>query len=131
MGEEKVKIGIIGCGRSGMPLMEEFTKHPYIEIKGVADLNPDTPGIKLAKEKGIFATTNPMDLVRMGDELNFLIDVSGDKDLKKRIKDYYAETGNKKTIIIHDLTARFLISLCSKSCALTKTFHPDDIGIGD
>lgn len=130
MTEDKVRIGIIGGGRTGLPLIDEFMKYSYIGIKGVADLNPDTPGMKLAKENGIYTTTDAMDLVKLGEELDFLIEASGDKTLKKKIKDYYTKTGNKKTIIIHDLTARFLVSLCSKSNFLAKTFHPDDIGIG-
>ncbi|MDP3013225.1 MAG: hypothetical protein Q8M92_03220, partial [Candidatus Subteraquimicrobiales bacterium] len=64
------RIGIIGGGRTGLPLMGEFMKYSYIEIKGVADLNPDTLGMKLAKENGIYTTTDGMDLVKLGEELD-------------------------------------------------------------
>ncbi len=128
---EKVKIALIGAGRTGTPLLKELLKYPYVEVVGVADLNLEAEGVKLAREKGIYTTADPMELVKKGEEIDILIEVSGDKGLKRRIKDYFEEIGNKKTIIMHDLVARLLITVCTGQQELVPSFHPEDVGIGD
>lgn len=128
---EKVKIALIGAGRTGTPLLRELFKYPFVEVVGVADLNPQAEGVKLAREKGVYTTADPMELVKKGDEIDILIEVSGDKTLKRRIKDYFESIGNKKTIIMHDLIARLFITVCTGQQSLVPSFHPDDVGIGD
>lgn len=127
---DKVRIGLIGAGRTGTPLLKEFLKYKYVEIVGVADVSEKAQGIKLAVSKGIFTTTKPMDLVKLSADIDILIEVSGDMKLKKKIKEYFAKSRNKKTIIMHDLTARLFISMITKKIKLIPGFHPDDIGIG-
>ncbi len=128
---EKVKIALIGAGRTGTPLLRELFKYPFVEVVGVADLNPQAEGMKLAREKGIYTTQDPMELVKKGEEIDVLIEVSGDRSLKRRIKDYFEEINNKKTIIMHDLIARLFITVCTGKQSLVPSFHPDDVGIGD
>ena len=127
---DKVKVGLIGAGRTGTPLLKEFLKYTYVEIIGVADINEKAQGIKLAVSKGIFTTTKPMGLVKRSADIDILIEVSGDMKLKKKIKEYLAKSRNKKTIIMHDLTARLFISMTTKKTKLIPGFHPDDVGIG-
>lgn len=128
---EKVKIALIGAGRTGTPLLRELFKYPFVEVVGVADLNPQAEGVKLASEKVVYTTSDPMELVKKGEEIDVLIEVSGDKSLKKQIKSYFEEVDNKKTIIMHDLIARLFITVCTGEQSLVPSFHPDDIGIGD
>lgn len=127
----KVSVALIGAGRTGTPLLKELVKYPYVEIVGAADLDPAAEGITFAKGRGVFTTSDPMDLVKKGEAIDILIEVSGDVDLKKRIKDYFEQIGNKKTIIMHDLVARLFISVCAQQGELVPTFHPQDVGIGD
>lgn len=127
---DKINVALIGGGRTGTPLLHEMLKYPYINITGVADLNPAAEGIMVAAEKGIFTTSDPMTLVKKGDEIDILIEVSGDNALKKAIKSALEKSGNKKTIIMHDLIARLFISVCTQQDRLIPTMHPDDIGIG-
>lgn len=128
---EQVSVALIGAGRTGTPLLRELFKYPYIQVVGVADLNSEAEGIQLAKGKGIFTTTDPMDLVKKGEAIDILIEVSGDAELKKRIKDYFEQIGNKKTIIMHDLIARLFVSVATQQANLISTFHPFDVGVGD
>lgn len=127
---DKVKISLIGAGRTGTPLIEELSKYNYIEIKGVADISPDSPGMKLAEDKGIYTTTDPQDLAKMGDQIDIMIEVSGDGSFKKTLKEYYEKTDNRHTIIMHDLLARLLLSVIENSEELFKTYHPQDDGVG-
>lgn len=127
---DKIKVGLIGAGRTGTPLLKELMKFRYIEIIGVADLNPKAQGIKLAAVKKIFTTAKPMELVRKAADIDILIEVSGDAKLKKGIKDYLKKSKNKRTIIMHDLIARLFISVATKKTKLIPGFHPKDIGVG-
>ncbi len=127
---DKVSVAIIGAGRTGTPLLRELLKYSYVEIIGIADLNPAAEGIKLATEKGIFTTSDPMALVEKGTAIDILVEVSGDNSLKKRIKDQFEKSGNKKTIIMHDLIARLFISVCTQQKELIPSLHPEDVGIG-
>ena len=127
---DKINIALIGAGRTGTPLLKEMIKYSYINIIGVADLNEAAEGMKIAAKNGIFATTNPVELISKGDEIDILVEVSGDLTLKKVIKDYLQNTNNKKTIIMHDMVARLFISMTTQQSELIPSMHPDDIGVG-
>lgn len=127
---EKINVALIGAGRTGTPLLNEMIKYSYINIVGVADLNASAEGMKIAEENKIFATTNPVDLISKGEEIDVLVEVSGDLSLKKVIKDYFQNTNNKKTIIMHDLVARLFISMTTQQEQLIPSLHPEDVGVG-
>ena len=127
---DMIGVALICAGRTGTPILKELLKYPYITLVGVADLNPTAEGIKIAAEKGIYTTSDPMALVGKGDRIDILIEVSGDMALKKAVKSAFAKSGNKKTIIMHDLIARLFISVCTQQNTLIPTMHPDDVGIG-
>lgn len=127
---EKINLALIGAGRTGTPLLKELLKYPYINILGVADADPKAEGIKLAQEHGIPTSTDPMEVLKKGSLIDILVEVSGDPKLKKQIKDNFDQTHNTKTIIMHELIARLLISVCTQQDKLIPSFHPADIGIG-
>jgi len=127
---DAVSVALIGAGRTGTPLLKEMVKYSYLNIVGVADLNPDAEGMAIAKANGLFTTTDPVALISKGEEIDILVEVSGDKSLKKVIKDYFQNTNNRKTIIMHDLIARVFISMTSQQKQLIPSFHPDDVGVG-
>lgn len=128
---DQIGVALVGGGRTGTPILKEMMKYNYINIIGVADLNPTAEGIKIAAAKGIYTTSDPMALVSKGDAIDILIEVSGDAALKQSIKAAFAKSGNKKTIIMHDLIARLFISVCTQQQELIPTLHPDDIGVGN
>ncbi|MFZ3209428.1 MAG: hypothetical protein WA140_11450 [Geobacteraceae bacterium] len=128
--EDKLKVALIGGGRTGTPLLEELLKYSYVEIIGVSDFDPAAEGLRIAAEKEIFTTSEPMALVKKGECIDILIEVSGDASLKKHIKEYFEQTGNVKTLIMHDLIARLFISVCTKQDKLISGLHPADVGVG-
>lgn len=127
---DKVRIAVVGGGRTGTPLIEQFLEIPYVDLVGVADVDPESPGAALAKDNGVFFTTDALIFASKGDEIDLLIEVSGDPSVKRRLKDAFISEGNRHTIIMHDLVARLMISMVSDADELVASLHPGDSGIG-
>lgn len=125
-----VRIAIVGGGRTGLPLLEDFLKRPYVEVIGVADKDPSSPGAMLAREKGIFFTENADVLAAKASLIDVIIEVSGDPNVKPALKDAFQAQGNRHTIILQDVVARLFVSIIQNSQELVESFHPDDEGIG-
>lgn len=130
MAEDKVRVAVVGGGRTGTPLLENLLKRPFVEVVGVADVNPDSPGARMAQGAGVMFTTDYMDLARKGTEIDLLFELSGDPEVKPRLKAEYQAQGNRHTIIVHDLLARLMISIISGAEELVQTYHPHDDGVG-
>ncbi|PKQ38689.1 MAG: hypothetical protein CVT59_00965 [Actinobacteria bacterium HGW-Actinobacteria-1] len=125
-----VRIAIVGGGRTGLPLLEDFLKRPYVEVIGVADKDASSPGAKLAREKGIFFTENADVLAAKASLIDVIIEVSGDPKVKPALKDAFQAQGNRHTIILQDVVARLFVSIIQNSQELVESFHPEDEGIG-
>jgi len=127
---DTVRIAVVGGGRAGAPLIQEFLNRPYAELVGVADIDPESAGARIARDNGVFFTTDALELAAMGEGIDLLIEVSGDPTLKRRLKSAYVESGNLHTIIIHDLVARLVWTVISGADTLAPPVHPDDVGVG-
>lgn len=126
----KVRIAVVGGGRMGTPLIMDFLTRPFVSLVGVADVNPESRGAQIAKTHGIFFCEDTSVLAQKGEEIDMIIDVSGDPDVKKSLKQAFIDSNNRSTIIVHDLTARLIMSLAADSSELVETYHPEDRGIG-
>ena len=52
-----------------------------VEIVGIADINPDAPGMEAARKDGIFVTTNYSELTMLPD-VDIIIEVTGNQAVK-------------------------------------------------
>lgn len=127
---DKIRVAIVGGGRTGAPLLADFLKRPFVEVVGVADRDLDSPGCVMAREHGIFVVQHADVLAAKGSEIDLIIEVSGDPSVKKMLKDAFILQGNRETIIVHDVVARLILSLSANSDTLIQTYHPEDKGIG-
>ena len=127
---DTVRIAIVGGGRTGAPLIEDFLKRPYVELVGVADVDPNSPGAVLAKANGVFFTDDATVFASDGHMVDLLIEVSGDATVKRRLKDAFIQEGNRHTIIMHDLIARLLTTVVTGADELVPSVHPGDVGVG-
>ncbi len=127
---ERVRVAIIGGGRMGMPLIMDFLTRPFVEIAGIADRDTESRGAQIARQHGIFFCEDAATLAARGDDIDMIIDVSGDPQVKRQLKDAFVASDNRTTIIVHDLTARLIMSLAADSEELVETVHPEDRGIG-
>lgn len=108
---QTIRIILIGAGETGTPLLQQLLAAPFVEVIGVADLNDQMPGILLAREHGVQTTNDFMSLVRLGDAVDIIIDVTGVAKVREELREYMQESGNHHTIIMHELIAVLLMSL--------------------
>ncbi len=127
---ESVRIAVVGGGRAATPLIVDMMKRPFIEIVGIADINPDSPGARLARENGIFFCEHASVLAAKGDEIDMILELSGDRSVKPMLKDAFQLQGNRSTIIVQDLVARLILTLVEGADELVPSVHPEDRGIG-
>lgn len=71
-----IQVGIIGAGHGGTSLLDMMLHSHGLSIVGIADPNPNSPGIKLARSKGIFTTPDFRDLATLPGR-KILIDATG------------------------------------------------------
>ncbi len=50
---EKIKVAIIGTGNIGSDLLMKIKKSAFLECSLFTGVNPDSPGIRLAKDMGV------------------------------------------------------------------------------
>jgi len=77
---ERTQVAIIGAGRGGTSIIEIFYNDPLVKIVGVADTNPNAPGIRVAKRLGIPVTLDYRRLLR-SKKVDLIIDVTGSRDV--------------------------------------------------
>jgi transcriptional regulator with GAF, ATPase, and Fis domain len=77
------RVILIGAGSGGKALVELLRKDPTVEIVGVADKDESAPGLVLARELGLPASTNYKDF--LSTEANLIIDVTGDPSVGREI----------------------------------------------
>jgi predicted homoserine dehydrogenase-like protein len=108
---DKIRIAMIGAGETGTPLLKQLFEASFVEVVGVADLNEDMPGMKLARQHSVQTTSDFMTLARLGDAVDIIVDVTGVDTVRDQLRSYLQESGNHHTIIMHELIAVLLMSL--------------------
>jgi two-component system, NtrC family, sensor kinase len=80
-------IIILGAGRGGTALLESFLNLPRIRVLGIADKDPDAPGLKLAQLHHIPISQNPLDFLQRPD-IHLIVNVTGDSTLSDWLTQY-------------------------------------------
>jgi two-component system sensor histidine kinase DegS len=81
-------VAIIGAGRGGKALMEIFADDPLVRIVGVADVDPEAPGLSLAEQLAIPVTRDYRQLLAM-ERVDLIIDVSGNAEVWQFLQDFH------------------------------------------
>ncbi len=79
------RVAIIGGGRGGTALIEIFYKDPLVKILSIADVDPQAPGLKLARKRRIPTTTDYRQLPTLKN-LDVLIDVTGNSKVERELR---------------------------------------------
>ncbi|MBP2227601.1 oxidoreductase [Azospirillum agricola] len=113
MSTDLFRVAVIGAGETGTPLLHKLLDAPFVELLGVADLDREAPGVTLARERGVPTTTDFMELARLGERLDVLIDVTGVPAVREALRREMQESGNHHTLIVHEVVVQLLLSLLS------------------
>lgn len=124
---EKIRIALVGAGETGTPLLKQLLAADFVDLVGVADLNPEMPGIKLAKENGVPTTDDFMMLLGAGHTVDIVIDVTGVTKVRDKLRQHMHDSGNHHTIIMHELIAVLLMSL-SQGKLISMKHNTTDYG---
>lgn len=108
---EKYRIGMIGAGVTGTPLLRQLLDAPFVEMVGVADLDLRLPGIALAREHGVPVTSNFIEIAEQGDRVDIIIDVTGSRKVREDLRRFMQFSGNSHTVIVHERVALLMMSL--------------------
>ncbi|MGD9162831.1 MAG: hypothetical protein PVG39_30775, partial [Desulfobacteraceae bacterium] len=86
--ETHYKAGIVGGGQACHNLLQllcdNSSSRLKLEIAGIADINPDAPGISLARENGTFTTKDFHELFNING-LNLIIELTGIPEVADKI----------------------------------------------
>ena len=82
-----INIVILGAGKGGTALLESFLQLPRICLMGIADQNPETLGIQMARFHNIPTSQNPLELIQKPD-VHLIIDVTGDPTVPSLIQQH-------------------------------------------
>lgn len=106
---QKLQIVVIGAGETGTPLLQQLLNASFVQLRGVADLDPKQPGMVLAREHGVPVTTNFMELI--DHSVDIVIDVSGAPEVREVLRSNMVDTDNSHTLIVHESIALLMMSL--------------------
>ena len=104
-------IGIIGAGQAATELLQQLVAAEFVHIVAIADLKTDTLGIQLAQKHDVPTTTDINDILKLGEALDIIIDVTGVCAVRNQLRQHMAETNNKHTVIMHERLSALMVSL--------------------
>mgnify|MGYP001587969005 CR=1 FL=1 len=109
--QTKFRILVIGAGTAGVELLRQLATAEFVELVCVCDLNPDAPGMQLAREYGAPTSTDYLLILRDNRDIDIIIDVSGVEEVEDSLHTFMKYSDNKHTIIMHESIARLMVSL--------------------
>lgn len=121
MSNIQLKIGVIGAGKTGKNLIKHLRGFDFVDLVQVADIREDAPGYVFAKENGIAVTKDYMDVAKLGNKVDIIIEVTGKKEVKNNLRAYMQENGNKHTVIVPELVAVLMMSIAEGK--FVDSFH--------
>lgn len=62
---QEFPVLILGAGRGGSALLEMFLDESMVKVIAIADVNQDSPGIKLARSQGIPAYADVIEAIKV------------------------------------------------------------------
>jgi acetaldehyde dehydrogenase (acetylating) len=108
-----ISVAVVGAGETGTPLLELLLKADFVKVLGVADLDPQQPGMVLAREHGVLTTGSFMELTEPGKDVDIIIDVTGVPQVRDQLRRHLEQSHNSHTILMHERIVMLVLSLIS------------------
>ena len=119
--EDHINIAIVGLGRVGTTFLKKLFDYRErgISIIAVTELNPDSPGLEFAAQKGIPVVASKDDITAMGEKADVIFNLTGDPSIERTMRLAQVKGGNHNTVVGSTVMASLLWKLISEE-ALPK-----------
>lgn len=111
----ELSVGIVGAGKGGSALIETLSDFDNIKIEGIADINHEAPGLKLAIKKGIKCFESAESMLK-SKTFDVIFEVTGDKDAAINIRRLIPDS----TALVDGRTANIMLTLIKDREELLK-----------
>lgn len=110
---KEIHVAIVGLGRVGSTFLEKLldSESKGILIVGAAESDIDSSGSKLARNRGVAVYEDVEDLVKMGDKIDIIFELTGNMEAKKSLRTAMVRTTNSHTVIAPEIMAFFIWDL--------------------
>lgn len=108
-----VKVALLGLGDVGEKFAEHFLEkiqeeHVNVEIVAVAHRNLESPVALGFSQSKVPVFQNALDVVSMGAKVDIIFDLTGDPELRRKLRIGLQETHNQHTVIAPEVVAHLL-----------------------
>jgi predicted homoserine dehydrogenase-like protein len=116
---EKYRIGMIGAGVTGTPLLQQLLDAPFVEMVGWPIWICVCPA-SAGAARGVPVTSNFIEIAEQGDQVDIIIDVTGSRKVREDLRRFMQFSGNSHTVIVHERVALLMMSLGAGSQVETQ-----------
>lgn len=108
-----VKVALLGLGEVGEKFAEHFLEkiqeeHVNVEIVAVAHRDLESPVALGFSQSKVPVFQDAMDVVGMGAKVDIIFDLTGDPDLRRKLRAGLQESHNQHTVIAPEVVAHLL-----------------------
>jgi homoserine dehydrogenase len=108
-----VKVALLGLGEVGETFAEHFLEkiqedHVKVEIVAAAHHNLESPVALGFLQNGVPVFKDALEVVSMGVKVDIIFDLTGDPELRKKLRVALQETHNQHTVIAPEVVAHLL-----------------------
>lgn len=110
---QTVKVALLGLGEVGEKFAEHFLEkiqeeHINVEIVAVAHRDLESPVALGFAHSKVPVFQDAMDVVSLGDKVDIVFDLTGDPELRKKLRAALQESHNQHTVIAPEVVAHLL-----------------------
>ncbi|TDL82367.1 sigma 54-interacting transcriptional regulator [Peribacillus frigoritolerans] len=102
------KVLLVGAGKGGTTLLKMLLEIKAMEILAVVDIDPDAPGMQLAKKLGILTSSEWKPL--LSDQINIVIEATGSNEVFEDL----LQCRSRNTVIIPGTVAHIISNLINQ-----------------
>ena len=110
---QKIKVALLGLGSVGQEFAEHFLEiiqegNKPVEIVAVAHRHLDSPIALGFQHSGVPVYENALDVVKLGEKVDIIFDLTGDPDTRQALRRKLMETNNRHTVIAPEVIAQLM-----------------------
>ncbi|VAV83851.1 hypothetical protein MNBD_DELTA01-1555 [hydrothermal vent metagenome] len=126
MVKTRFKVVVLGLGRVGSTFLLKLSQIENVGIDIVAAVEKDSTalGHSIAESSNIPVYTNPREIVKLGEAIDIIFDLTGSAETRKLLRADLARAGNQHTVLVTEVMAHFIWNLMDEVGGLPD-FHHD------